>query len=130
MWPATQGVSHIYLPKYSYLHIIKKITILALADGKKREYLVYLCLCWKTNVLMQDLGPFINVIPSYPSLHYLKRKKYICVFRYLPFFARCVTTFSFCCLSWQHLTLEFSITQFTAGLMNTCIIWFDLFASV
>lgn len=45
MWPATQGVSHIYLPKYSYLHIIKKITILALADGKKREYLVYLCLC-------------------------------------------------------------------------------------
>lgn len=131
MWPVTQGVTHIYLPQYSHLHIIKNITILALADDKKWEHLEYLCLCWKTNVLVQDLGSFINVILSYPNLHYFKRKINnffldICFF----FFAKCVAAFSSYCLSWQNLTLEFSITQFTAGLIGICIIWFDLFASV
>ena len=74
---------------------------------------------------------FFNVIPSYPRLHYFKRKKKVILILGICWcFSKCITAFSCYCLFWQYLTLEFSITQFTAGLAGTLIVWFDSFASI
>ncbi|CAM9951909.1 unnamed protein product, partial [Bubo scandiacus] len=52
---------------------------------------------------------FFSVIPSYPRLHYFKRKKeVILILGICWYFSKYVTAFSCYCLFWQYLTLEFS----------------------